>query len=725
MEEYYFLTGIILKDTENPFLLLLNDSADRYEIVVCRNSRYDQEKRLFGGTRDLCELFKSNVTPLLFVDKVAITKDDGHHFPVRVVSREDDGIEEKWTRKIGLNDLNGAVSTEYKPVKIMNFVAMKQSILNNDTLMLEDRYFSSYCNPRVVLDVKQKVGEAFLKRFRISSKNSTLVYEVLLPSKRENYHLRFEGEDPVKNPSGLAGTLLRFRMKIMKHVYGLSCPFATISLPESDFELGCYGDAKRVYTGNRYHQHNNGRQRHVILGPVKGRYLAYCRNTGEIKLRGVKRDKVVRFISKNFRKGQIVHYVGIKTEPTSFTTIKRSGNNGRGGGEKLVFFGIPITRIKPADYSVMRTALLNMATRRDSADFYKKGAVVYGKHNYTPQRGTTTFDYSNFYASCLKRTKVAPNLSNVCEWLSDRRAVRPECKKEIVRLLGNLKHSDEYGFNVMKTESVNVMLKTLKCNENESIVSVCTDSVTFDGLVENIVLPYPDLTIKTETKLKPGTCFYQNQSKYFGVNETTGKLILKGILGKGSSPPVIREFVEAVVLGELNYSKVKTPVRKFNTSSMLIVPAEKYCFSERPDNKTKFYPGEMAYQDSAHDTAVCFANMRDNKHNSKILTQNVNGHQNSVVHKFFSGDLVHVNSVFNLNLDKYELLLCSKLKAAFKLLLKAFPGRKHKLRNYYESLKLRAKRDFEVLAEQQKGVAITGAFFDPICTTLFSEPETV
>jgi hypothetical protein len=157
---------------------------------------------------------------------------------------------------------------------------------------------------------------------------------------------------------------------------------------------------------------------------------------------------------------------------------------------------------------------------------------------------------------------------------------------------------------------------------------------------------------------------------------------------------------------------------------MLIRSAEDYLFFERPDNRTKFYPGEMAYQDSAQDAALCYADMRDNKSNSKILLQNVNGHTNSVVHKFFSGGLVHVNAVFNLDLNKYEALLNHKLKAAFKLLIQAYPKRRSVLRHDYELLKRRSKRDFCVLSELQKGVCVPGALFDPSCTTLFSGKST-
>ena len=505
MEEYYFVTGVVIRDSTNPFLILLSDSEFRYEIIVCHNAKYDKEKRLFGGNRDLCDLFVDRVTPLRFVDKVEITEDDGYHFPVRTIRREDGDADAKWAREIGVNELDEAVPGKYTPGKIMNFSTTRDSVLNSDVLMGEDRYFSEYCDRRVLIDIKKRLGDAYLKRYTLSAKNAKSVYEILLPVKRENYHLRFGEIDPFRDPAGLEGGLLRFRIKIMKHAYDQACPFGTVSLPGSR-ELACYGDAKWVYNENRFHHH---RERHVILGPIRGRYLCYCRNTGEIKLRGVERKKVARFVKKNSRNGQIVHY------------RKRKG---------VIFPGVTLTRIEPSEYDVMITALGYLATRRNSDTFYKNGAVVYGKRYYKPKLGTTTFDYSNFGASCLERLKIAPNLSNVCQWLTKRRVVRPECKREIVRLLGNLKHHDEYAYNVMKTESVNVMLKTLELNEDKSVVSVCTDSVTFDGRVDKIVLPYESFEIKTETRLRPGTCYYHGPSCYFGVNDINDRLVMKGVI---------------------------------------------------------------------------------------------------------------------------------------------------------------------------------------------------
>lgn len=113
MEEYYFVTGVVIRDSTNPFLILLSDSEFRYEIIVCHNAKYDKEKRLFGGNRDLCDLFVDRVTPLRFVDKVEITEDDGYHFPVRTIRREDGDADAKWAREIGVNELDEAVPGKY------------------------------------------------------------------------------------------------------------------------------------------------------------------------------------------------------------------------------------------------------------------------------------------------------------------------------------------------------------------------------------------------------------------------------------------------------------------------------------------------------------------------------------------------------------------------------------------------------------------------------------
>lgn len=713
MEEQkrYFVTGIGIQDSTNPFLILLSadDTEFRHEIIVCRNARYNQQERSFGN-RDLSDLFVNGVAPMRFEDKVVITEDDGYRFPVRIIQEdqknENDDDVEKWVREIGIEELNEAVPDKYSPSKIMNFIATKDSILNSDVLMGEDRYFSEYCDRRVMIEIKNRLSARYLKRYNLTAMNDrSVAYELLLPADRKNYHLRFRGIDPIRDPGGLTGGLTRFRMKIMKHAYEQVFPFGTVSLP-GNRELLAYG-AKWAYNDNRFPpglKNNKGAGgRHVILGPIKGRFLCYCRITGSIKLGGVDRQKVAHFIKKN--RGGVVHY-------------RRKGG--------VIFPSVPLTRIEPSDYDVMITALKNMAKVRGNKAFYKNGSVVYGKKNYKPKRGTTTFDYSNFYASCLmnRLSKLSPNLSNICRWLTKRRVTNPECKREIVRLLGNLKHRDEYAFNVMKTESVNVMLKTLELNDDKSVVSVCTDSVTFDGRVDRIILPYPEsFSIKMETRLKPGTCFYQGPTCYFGLNELNDdRLVLKGIVRRESSPPIIREFIETVVREEIVNSR-----REFNTMEMLIRPDWKeYLFHERPDNRTKFYPGEMAYQDSAHDTALCYANMRDNPANRKILSnqQNVNWRDSAVVHKFFPGGLVHVNAVFSLDMDKYEATLNTKLEAAFKLLLRAYPKRRPSLRHDYGVLKRKLKRTFFVLTELQKGACVPGALFDPACTTLFSGKST-
>ena len=698
MEGYYFITGFVIRDLTNPALILLNALKFKYEIIICHNAIYNKEKHYFGKGRDLCDLFIDQSIPLRFVDKVQIIKDDKYHFPIRVIGQTEDA-KALWMKKIGINDLDEIVNNKYTPYKIMSFSTLKNRILTSEDLMDENQYFSKFCDRRILVDIEKRILDTYLSRYTFCSKNSDNVYEFILPNKRENYHLQFVGSDPIWNENGLDGGVIRFKMKIMKYVYEKNCPFGLVSLPGNEM-IRHYVDPKMLYNSNRFkHYHQNA---YVILGPIRQHYLCYCRNTGEVKLSCARRNKIMEFVNKNLRNSHIVHF------------RKEKGT---------IFPGVVITRIKPNGYKTMITALKNLRkNKHDYSRFYKNGAVIWGRKYYKPKKGTTTFDYSNFGATCLEHLKISPAVSKVCQWLIKNRRLYPKCKLEISRIMGNLKHNDLYAHYMSKIESVNVMLKTIKLNRDKSLISVCKDSVTYDGYVEKCNVPYANFDLKIETRLRPKTCYYYDCTRYFGINDLDNKLVLKGVIGKSSSVPVVKNFIETILRREIYNLKNNEKRDKFYTSELIIRPAKEYLFLERPDDKTKFYPGEFAYQDCAQDIALCYANMRDNKFNSKILFKNKEEHnESSVVHKFFSKNLVHVNTIYNLDFDKYESLLLEKLRSLFKILLRAYPKRKIKLQKYYASLIQRIKRDFCILSDLQKGVCVPGAFFDSTCIGLFSK----